>query len=129
MLAVVVLTACGSGARTTSKELQRVRAGAVDIVLLSADDDLHTGKASCVLEFRNAGGGLVDVGDVRVNATMAMPGMGPMLAKAEVGPGDAAGRYAVTTEFTMNGTWRMDVQWSGGAGAPAGSASMSATVR
>src|SRR5918912_118049 len=80
--------ACGGGRSPANlKELERVQSGNLDVVLLSADESLTQGTDSFVLEFRNRSDQqLVDVGTVRVNATMSMPGMAPMLGTTSVNP-------------------------------------------
>jgi len=126
-LVALIIVGCSQSAETQLIELQRAGAGAVTVVLLSSSDALHQGKNSAVLEFRAKDGSLMDVGAVRVNATMPMPGMGPMLAGAEIRPTDVKGRYAVDTDFGMVGTWRITVEWDGPAGR--GTASLPGTVR
>lgn len=129
MLALTLAAgACGGGAPVgTMKELQHVRAGVLEVVLLSPSDALTQGKSSALLEFRSSSGSLVDVGTVRVNATMPMAGMSPMIAGSDVKPTPAPGRYEIATDFSMAGTWRLDIQWNGPAGK--GSASLPGTVR
>jgi YtkA-like protein len=119
--AVLLLTACG-GETSQLKELQRVKAGTMDIVLLAPGDSLKHGKGSFVLEFRDAGGNLVDVGNVMVGASMPMPGMAPMFGESTVTPSATKGRYDVASDLGMAGTWRLQVAWDGPAGK--GSASM-----
>ena len=97
-------------------ELQRLKSGMMDVVLLSPRGGLHHGKDTFIIEFRSTSdGGLVDVGDVRGSATMPMPGM-PMLGTIQVKRGEVAGRYAADGQFDMAGTWRMTIQWQGSAG-------------
>ena len=55
-------------------ELQRVRSGTIDVVVLSPRDALRHGKDDFVIEFKSADGSLVDVGDVRATASMPMSG-------------------------------------------------------
>jgi hypothetical protein len=116
IFAATTIVACGRADEPTAlKELERVNAGNVDIVLLSADDALQQ-KDAFVIEFRNrADQRPVDVGTVRINATMPMAGMAPMIGKVTATP-LAAGRYEVTTDLTMAGSWRIDVEWDGPAG-------------
>jgi len=123
------LAACGAGGTPADlKELQRVRSGALDVVLLSADEALTQGNDSFVLEFRNRSDQqLVDVGTVRVNATMSMPGMAPMLGATSVSPSGTPGRYDVETQLTMSGSWRIDLDWNGPAGQ--GSATLNGQVQ
>ncbi|HEV8316176.1 MAG TPA: FixH family protein [Vicinamibacterales bacterium] len=128
LLALVTAAACGKRSDTASlKELHRSRAGELEIVLLSGQDAVRHGKDSFVIEFRRADGSLTDVGTVRVNATMPMAGMAPMLGGTEVHPSDVKGRYTVTSDLSMAGSWRFIVEWDGPAGR--GSTSFPATVR
>ena len=116
-MAALIAAACAGGAPpSTMKELQHAKAGALDVVLLSATDALPQGKSSAVMEFRSSNGTLVDVGTVKVNATMPMAGMAPMIAGSEITAGDVPGRYELATDFSMAWTWRLDVQWDGPAG-------------
>ena len=113
---LLLVTACGSGQTAQLKELQRVKAGALDIVLLAPGDSLKQGKGSFVVEFRDAGGNLVDVGNVMVGASMPMAGMAPMFGESTVTPSATKGRYDVASDFGMAGTWRLQVAWDGPAG-------------
>jgi hypothetical protein len=106
---VLLLTACG-GAQLT--ELQRVKSGQLDVVLLSSRDAIRHGHDSFVVEFRSSDGGLVDVGEVKASATMPMPGA-PMFGTLDVRKSAAAGRYDVDAKFDMAGTWRTTIQWAG----------------
>ena len=109
----MMAVACGTAKLT---EFQRVKSGALEVVLLSARDGLRHGKDTFFIEFRStAGGGLVDAGSVRGNATMPMPGS-PMFASIDVKRTDVAGRYEANGDFSMAGTWRMTLQWEGPAG-------------
>jgi hypothetical protein len=118
---------CGKAEEPTAlKEVQRVHAGSLDVVLLSANETLHQGKDSFVLEFRGPDGQLVDVGTVNVNATMTMAGMAPMFGESTVNPTATKGRYTVASNLTMAGSWRFSVEWNGPAGR--GSTSLPGTV-
>lgn len=108
------------------KELKRVHSGTLDILLLSEGESLRQGKDSFVLEFRGPDGQLADVGMVSVNATMTMPGMSPMFGESAVKATAMKGRYEVTSDLGMAGTWRLSVEWNGPAGR--GSASLPGTV-
>lgn len=109
-------------------ELQRAKAGDLEVVLLAKGDALKTGRDEAVVEFRSvADRRLVDVGTVTVNASMPMAGMGPMLGTATAKPADVAGRYSVETDLGMAGTWRLGVEWNGPAGR--GSVNLPGTVR
>ena len=110
-------------------QLQKVQSGDVDVVLLAPASSLKQGEDdSFTLEFRRAGSGaLVDVGTVRVAATMPMAGMPPMMANAEATPTGTPGRYTVKSHLTMTGTWNFGVEWQGPAGS--GSAKLSANAQ
>ena len=125
--ALLVTLACGGqSANSASTELQRIHAGALDVVLLSDHGVLRQGKDTSVLEFRHADGSLADVGIVKANATMAMAGMGAMIGAVDVQPSDTKGRYRMTSDLSMVGSWRFILEWDG---AGTGSASLSASAR
>jgi len=72
---------------------------------------LKRGRNRFWLEFRDARGSLVDVGQVQFGATMAMPGM-TMSGGVEIAPTRTRGRYQGTGEFAMAGVWQMQIEWS-----------------
>ena len=123
---LLVLIACGGSETVQLKELQHVKAGALDVVLLAPGDSIKQGKGNFILEFRDADGTLVDVGSVSVGASMPMPGMAPMFGECLVTPSPNKGRYDVVSDLGMAGTWRLQVAWDGPAGK--GSASMPGSV-
>jgi len=124
---IATVSACGKAEEAPAlKEVQRVRAGALDVVLLSASGTLKQRKDAFVLEFRGPDGQLVDVGTVSVNATMAMAGMAPMFGASTVVPTATKGRYDVQTDLNMAGGWRFAIEWNGPAGQ--GSTSLAGTV-
>jgi len=93
-----------------------VRAGDVDVVLLSPAGTLRQGPNAFTIEFRRTGTNtLLDVGTVRASANMPMPGM-VMSGGLQVAPTGVPGRYAATAEFGMAGAWQMAVEWEGPAG-------------
>ena len=115
---------CGPGKMT---ELQKVRSGTLDLVLLSPRNGLRHGNDTFVIEFRStASGALVDVGNVHASANMPMAGT-PMFGTVDVQRTEVSGRYAANGEFGMAGTWRMTIQWDGPAGQ--GSVSFPGTVQ
>jgi YtkA-like protein len=125
-LVIVLVAACGGDQTAQLKELQRAKAGALNVVLLASGDALKQGQGNFVLEFRDAGGSLVDVGTVMVGASMPMPGMAPMFGECTVMPSATKGRYAVSSNLGMAGTWRLQIAWDGPAGK--GSASLPGSV-
>jgi hypothetical protein len=94
----------------------------MDVVLLSAGETLKQGKGAFVIEFRDGSGGLIDVGMVTVAASMPMAGMAPMFGESTVMPTATRGRYDVSSNLGMAGTWRLQIAWDGPAGR--GSASL-----
>jgi hypothetical protein len=127
---IFMMAAAGCGGATDPTkmtELQRVRSGSVDVLLLSPRDALRHGKDGFLIEFRGASdGNLVDVGNVRATANMPMPGMA-MFANIDVQPTGVPGRYSANSEFEMAGTWRMAIEWDGPGGK--GSVAFSGTVQ
>lgn len=113
---LILVAACvGCGPEAKLAEIQRVKSGDVDIVLLSRDGALHQ-KDSFSIEFRSiSSGNLLDVGTVRANASMPMPGM-PMLGSIEVRPTKSPGRYAASSNLDMAGGWRIALEWDGPGG-------------
>ena len=104
--------------------MQTVPAGALRITLFGESGALRRGRERFWLEFRDASGALVDVGDVRLSATMTMPGMA-MSGGVEIVRTRRAGRYQGSGEFGMAGVWQMTMQWS----TPGGSASFQGSVQ
>jgi hypothetical protein len=125
---MLVLMLLGFGCSGSSQvELQRVRSGTLDIVLLSPDEALQHGRDSFILEFRQAANGeLVEAGEVRATAMMPMAGT-PMIGSVKIARTDVAGRYTAETSLEMAGTWRLSVAWAGVSGE--GSVSLSQAVR
>lgn len=119
VLATLLCAACGqAGAPAASlRELAKSRAGQLDVVLLTADGGLTTGKDTITVEFRDSfNGGLVDVGMVKANAMMPMTGMAPMLGPVDVQSTSVPGRYIAMSELSMAGEWRLTLEWNGPAG-------------
>ena len=97
--------------------LQTQVVGDVEVRLIAGDgrEALSQGRTRFVLEFRSAGtGDLVNVTDVSVSVSMAMPGM-VMAAPASV-EAAGAGRFNGSAEFSMSGTWRWSLEWLGPSG-------------
>ena len=96
--------------------VQTIRAGDLDIALLSPTGTLRLGRNSFTFEFRRTGTtALMDAGSVRASANMPMPGM-VMSGGLQVTPTGMPGRYAATAEFGMAGAWQMAIEWNGPAG-------------
>ena len=112
LCATLAFGGCGDG-RNHLTEVQRAKAGTVSVVVLSSRDAVRHGKDTFVLEFRSPEESLADVGDVRATATMPMTGM-PMFGSIDVRRTNIPGRYSVESQLEMAGTWRMNLQWTGG---------------
>jgi Cu(I)/Ag(I) efflux system membrane protein CusA/SilA len=95
--------------------VQRLRSGDLEVVVSTPTGVLRAGQNTLTLEFRSRGGALVDVGNVRVAANMTMPGM-VMSGNVQVVPTAMPGRFTVTAEFGMAGTWPITIEWEGPAG-------------
>jgi hypothetical protein len=103
-------------AQSAGAVVQTIRAGDLDIALLSPTGTLRQGRNSFTFEFRRTGTTtLVDVGTVRASANMPMPGM-VMSGSLQVTPTGVPGRYAASAEFGMAGAWQMAIEWNGPAG-------------
>ena len=128
IVGTLALIGCTSSTSAPLKELQRVNAGQMQVVLLSTGDAIKQGKDQAFLEFR-AGSDrhLVDVGTVKVSATMSMAGMSPMIGATMVTRTDTVGRYGIDTDLGMAGSWRIGVEWDGPQGH--GTATLPGTVR
>ena len=126
-MTVVVAPGCRNTEPAPMKEVQRVRAGGLDVVVLSPTGTLQQGRATFALEFRGADGQLIDAGTVSVNATMPMAGMAPMFGESTVASSTTTGRYEVSSDLNMAGNWRLGIEWNGPAGR--GSTSIAGTVR
>lgn len=125
LVAAVSVAACGA-TDSSMVEIQRVKAGDLDIVLLSEDGALNQGSETLVIEFRKPDGTLQDAGTVTTSANMTMPGM-TMPGSVQVAPADVPGRYRATGNFGMAGGWQMKVDWNGAAGQ--GSVAFDGTVQ
>ena len=118
LIALILAAGCSDAPEAPAlKEVQRARAGDIDVVVLSVAGTLKQGKDSFVIEFRSRSNQqLVDVGALKVNATMTMAGMPPMIGNTEVQRTGIAGRYEVATDLAMAGAWRLGLEWEGPAG-------------
>ena len=116
VILAAVATGCSRPPEGSLKELQTSQVGDLEVVLLAPAEALAQGQGFALIEFRDGHGMLVDVGTVRVTATMPMPGAPAMSGGSEIKPTPAPGRYEVATDFSMAGTWYLQVEWNGPAG-------------
>lgn len=119
-------TSCSSPSRDADLiELQRVRSGDLEVVLLSKEGTVSHDNDALTIEFRR-GDSLVDVGTVKAAATMPMAGLPEMQGSIFIERGDTPGRYTAETDLGMSGGWNLKIEWDGATGG--GSASFHATV-
>jgi len=120
-------TAAAPHPAPTGAVLQMVRAGDLAITLSNPVGELRQGANNFRIEFRSARtNDPVDVGNVRLNAAMAMPGM-TMAGTTTVMPGERPGVYEAKGDFAMSGSWDMTLEWNGPAGR--GSAAFKGSVQ
>lgn len=116
LLMIAGAAACSLAGTAKLTEVQRVRSGALEVVLLSPHEVLRQGKDTFTIEFHSVSDGeLADVGAVQATANMPMGGT-PMLGSIDVQRTSAAGRYTAASDLAMAGTWRMTIEWDGPAG-------------
>ena len=96
--------------------LETVRSGDTVVTLSNQDGELRLGANTFRIEFRSAETNeLVDAGDVRLAASMDMPGM-PMSGDIAISRTNRPGVYTATGSFGMAGSWQMTIEWDGPAG-------------
>ena len=96
------------------KPIKTQKAKDITVSLMSESGRWTQGKNSFVLELTKDGKP-VDAGKVTLSASMAMPGMAPMVTGAALEP-DAPGRYRGTIDFPDRGERQVSVAWDGPAG-------------
>jgi hypothetical protein len=107
--------------------LQTVQSGDLAITLSNPAGELRQGANDFRIEFRSARTNApVNVGDVRLNAAMTMPGMA-MTGTTAVTRSDRPGVYEAKGDFAMSGSWDMTLEWDGPAGR--GSAAFKGSVQ
>jgi Cu(I)/Ag(I) efflux system membrane protein CusA/SilA len=120
-------TSAAPQSEPTGAVLQTVRSGDLAITLSNPTGELRQGSNNFRIEFRSARTNApVNVGDVRLNAAMAMAGM-TMAGTTTVTPGEAPGMYEAKGDFAMSGSWDMTLEWDGPAGR--GSAAFKGSVQ
>src|SRR5262245_37954412 len=120
-------TAAAPQPEPTGAVLQTVRSGDLAITLSNPTGELRQGSNNFRIEFRSTRTNApVNVGDVRLNAAMAMPGMS-MAGTTTVTPGERLGVYEAKGDFAMSGSWDMTLEWNGPAGR--GSAAFKGSVQ
>lgn len=130
-LAGGLLVAAAPLAPATAAELKVVQVQKTKDAVITFKNEKGTfseGANRVVLEFTSpATGQPLDVGTVRFDTSMTMPGMSPMISGASLAKDAAPGRYAGTIRFDHGGAWRGTLEWNGPAGR--GSTRFSVRVR
>jgi hypothetical protein len=124
-LSVVWVATTAWSAELKVMQTQKTRDAVV--MLKSETGQWKPGKNTLALEFTSPSGQPLDVGKVTLSASMAMPGMAPMVTGATLSPDKAPGRYLGTIDFPDTGTRQVTVTWDGPGGK--GSARFSVPVR
>ena len=77
--------------------------------------ELRSGKNEFTIEFKDANGKYVDVGDVKMQVNMNMPGM-MMNADSRVTSAGKIGRYKAVISPPMPGDWQVKLSFNGSEG-------------
>lgn len=90
------------------KQIQQQRSGDYIITLLNDTGVLKQHSDHLRLEFRNSSTKeLANVNNVMIQASMVMPGMGPMFGNLSSPKQVAAGQYDLEADFAMAGQWNL----------------------
>lgn len=129
VLGALILTGLGATvASAAAKVIATHKTRDLQITLSSESGQWAPGDNAFVLEFASAKTRQpVDVGTVSLSASMAMPGMAPMVTGATLSADKTPGRYIGKISFPDRGTREVRVRWEGPAGK--GSARLSVPVR
>ena len=99
----------------TARSCRQVRAGDLQIALLSPTGTLHQGRNTFTIEFRSADGDLVTSARAR-ERQHGDAGHGHVRRSPGACGPQSPGRYEATAEFGMAGAWHMAIEWDGPAG-------------
>ena len=88
------------------KPIQQQRSGDYAVTLLNETGGLKQHSNKLTLEVRNASTNeFANVTNVQIQASMRMPGMGPMFGNFSPPRQIAPGRYELDADFSMAGQW------------------------
>src|SRR5437868_3363388 len=79
---------------------------------IAPEGQLHTGNNEIFLEFRDGNGQLIDVGNVKFDLNMNMPGM-QMHSGGTIERTNRSGRYRVKIKIDMAGDWNAKLSYDG----------------
>jgi hypothetical protein len=90
------------------KQIQQQRSGDYIVSILNESGTVKQRSDHLTLEFRNASTNeLVNVNNLQIQASMVMPGMGPMFGNLSSPKQVAAGQYDLEADFAMAGQWNL----------------------
>ena len=102
----------GFGAATAAHGEPLVTQQVNDLAVKIFGDPRSGGQSDLLIEFREAAGNLVDVGNVRLDMTMNMPGM-TMRDSGKIQPTGKPGQYRVRVSPSMAGDWATSLSYDG----------------
>lgn len=96
------------------KTIQKQSVGDHIVLITSSSGNIQKGTGKFYIEFHSvAGDHFINAGKVEANAVMNMSGM-PMSVDIPVTPTDKMGRYEAKYDFSMSGTWILNVNFNSG---------------
>jgi len=101
-----------SARKITSPPLATQTVNDLTVQLSSPGGQLKNGDNDVLIEFRDSGGQLVDVGTVKFEANMNMPGM-QMHEAAKIQSAGMPGRYRAKIKVGMAGDWNANLSYDG----------------
>ncbi len=108
-LLALLLVSC-SRQPTEFKQIQQQRSGDFNVALLNETGALKQHSDHLRVEIRNASTNeLANVTNVQVQASMVMPGMGPMFGTISTPRQTAPGQYDLDADVGMAGQWNLIV--------------------
>jgi hypothetical protein len=107
VLALLLFESAGCAQQPTEfKEIQAQRSGDYTVKLLNDTGVLKQHSGRLRLEFKNASTNeMANVSNVQIQASMRMPGMGPMFGNVSTLRQVSAGLYEFDADFSMAGQW------------------------
>jgi YtkA-like protein len=108
-LLAILFVSC-SRQPTEFKPIQQQRSGDYTVTLLNETGALKLHSDHLRVEIRNASTNeLANVSNVQIQASMVMPGMGPMFGTLSTPKQTAPGQYDLDADFGMAGQWNLVV--------------------
>jgi hypothetical protein len=107
---ILALVLAGCSQQVELRPIQQQRSGDYLVTLLNDTGVLKQNADHLTLEFRNPSTNeLVSINNLKVQASMLMPGMGPMFGTLSTPEERAPGRYEFDADVGMAGQWTMTV--------------------